>query len=91
MRSAQQAIGKSMRRGRTLPHLSLLRKRKKSCASPLSRLRPLSGRTKHLRSSVPCWRSDDEDIVGAVHEALAMAGEFDEDEEDDDESPKTFH
>ena len=39
----------------------------------------------------PLLRSDDEDIVGAVHEALAMAGEFDEDEEDDDEEPKTFH
>ena len=35
--------------------------------------------------------SDDEDIVDAVHEALAMAGGMNEDEEDDDEAPETFH
>jgi hypothetical protein len=38
--------------------------------------------------------SDDEDIVDAVHEALAMAGglvEEEEDEEEGDEGPKTFH
>lgn len=47
----------------------------------------------HKASEVlgPLLRSSDEDIVGAVHEALAMAGGFDEDEEDDDEGPKTFH
>ena len=39
----------------------------------------------------PLLDSEDEDIVDAVHEALAMAGEFDEDEEDDEEGPKTFH
>jgi len=39
----------------------------------------------------PLLDSDDEDIVDAVYEVLAMAGEFDEDEEDDDEEPKTFH
>lgn len=38
----------------------------------------------------PLLRSDDEDIVDAIHEALAMAGEMTEDEEDDEE-PKTFH
>jgi len=39
----------------------------------------------------PLLDSDDEDIVDAVYEALAMAGELHEDEEDDDEDPKTFH
>jgi hypothetical protein len=39
----------------------------------------------------PLLDSDDEDIVDAVYEALAMAGEIHEDEEDDDEGPKTFH
>lgn len=39
----------------------------------------------------PLLESDDEDIVDAVFEALAMAGEIHEDEEDDDEGPKTFH
>jgi hypothetical protein len=39
----------------------------------------------------PLLDSDDEDIVDAVYEALAMAGELSEDEEDDDEDPKTFH
>ena len=80
-----------MLRGRTSPRLSLRRKRKKSFALPLSTLRPLFGRTRHLKSSHPLLDSEDEDIVDAVHEALAMAGEFDEDEEDDEEGPKTFH
>jgi hypothetical protein len=39
----------------------------------------------------PLLESDDEDIVDAAYEALAMAGEIHEDEEDDDEGPKTFH
>jgi hypothetical protein len=39
----------------------------------------------------PLLHSEDEDIVGAVHESLAMAGELDEEEEDDDEGPKTLH
>jgi len=39
----------------------------------------------------PLLDSDDEDIVDAVYEVLAMAGEIHEDEEDDDEGPKTFH
>ena len=39
----------------------------------------------------PLLHAGDEDIVVTVHEALAMAGEFDEDEEDDDEGPKTLH
>ena len=39
----------------------------------------------------PLLDSDDEDIVDAVYEALAMAGVIHEDEEDDDDGPKTFH
>jgi len=35
--------------------------------------------------------SEDEDIVDAVHEALAMAEGMNEDEEDDDEDAETFH
>ena len=39
----------------------------------------------------PLLDSDDEDIVDAAYEALAMAGGLPEDEEDDDEPPQTFH
>lgn len=39
----------------------------------------------------PLLRSDDEDIVDAVHESLAMAEGLTDDEEDDDETPETFH
>ena len=47
----------------------------------------------HKASEVfrPLLHSGDEDIVATVHESLAMAGELSEDEEDDDEDPKTFH
>jgi hypothetical protein len=39
----------------------------------------------------PLLLSGDEDIVDAVYEALAMAEGMNEDEEDDDEAPETFH
>ena len=39
----------------------------------------------------PLLESDDEDIVDAAYEAMAMAGEIHEEDEDDDEGPKTFH
>jgi len=39
----------------------------------------------------PLLRSDDDDVVGAVHEAMAMADAMNEDEEDADENSKTFH
>jgi len=39
----------------------------------------------------PLTDSDDEDIVDAVYEALAMAGELWDDEEDDDDDNRTLH
>jgi hypothetical protein len=39
----------------------------------------------------PLLHSNDEDIVGAVHEALAMAEGLPEDDEDDDEDTEIFH
>ncbi len=39
----------------------------------------------------PLLDSDDEDIVDAVYEALAMAGELYDDEDDDDEDEKIYH
>lgn len=39
----------------------------------------------------PLVDSDDEDIVDAVYEALAMSGEFWDDEEDDEDDNRTLH